>query len=69
MLVAREHLLPFVFHLLQFHLLVGRQERRNLVVDVFENFRATLHLVVMHRLKLAGGIGQDRLDLRLLVRG
>ena len=67
--VARKHFFPFALHLLQFHLLLGRQKGRNLVMAVLENLRAALHFVAMHRLKLGRGIGQDRLDFRLLIRG
>jgi len=65
--VAREHFFALLLHLLQRQLLVGREQRRNLVVGGLENLRTSLDFVVMQRLQLALGIGQDGFDLRLLV--
>jgi hypothetical protein len=64
-----KHLLPIRLQFLQFCLLIGRQQRGNLVVDSLEDLGSTVHFVMMDRLKLGFGIGQNRLDLRLLISG
>src|SRR5260221_6567651 len=59
----------FLLHRLQQGLLPGCENRRNLGVRLLHDLRDAPHFVPVHRLKLVSGLGQDRVNLRLLIGG
>ena len=62
-------ILMSLLHLIQFRLLIGREQRADLRHGIIQNAFRLGHGILMDRLELRFRLIDDRLDLRFLVRG